>query len=163
MIGITIMEKTLESNCISINCKNKAQGGNSYKTALCLICRKYLIGKHGLHVACTVCNKDMFIKIKSGGPRKVCSEECAEKRRSVLAKIRYRNANPIQKICKVCNKKITRKVEHRKKRVFCSIACYKKSEYKRTLYKRMYKKQLKIIQLTINMIKTMNKRHDKNY
>lgn len=99
-----------------------------------------------------------------GGVRITCGEECAKERRSRMAQKRYQDSKPskYKKItighCKRCNKYIKKKkiIEtkrgERNQRKFCSKACYNKNEYWRVRYTRSFKKQSKIMNMSMKWI-----------
>tara|TARA_B100001059_G_C17827731_1_gene582507 strand:+ start:279 stop:836 length:558 start_codon:yes stop_codon:yes gene_type:complete len=135
----------LKERCSSYKCKNKTIGGNSYKDALCKSC--YANKSKILYLTCKVCKKSMLIERMEGGPRKVCSDDCAKIRRSIRSKKFYLDNKPPKKICKYwkCEREIRRQGKKVAARKFCTELCYKRNKYWQQKYKRACDKQLSLI------------------
>lgn len=140
--SLQCLERTypMSENCVARNCKNQAVGGDSYKTALCVKCKRGLTNNEQLYLTCQVCNASIFIQNKSSGVRIVCSEKCRKKRSSLMSKERYRKEHPIKNTkCVLCKKNFTKEQLDRSERTFCSEKCYHVDRYRKLKIKKIRK------------------------
>ena len=136
----------MSKNCVARNCKNQAVGGDSYKTALCVKCKKETASNAPLYLTCKVCGESIFIQNKSSGIRIVCSQKCKVKRAATLNKEQYRKEHPIKnKQCKLCKKNFTKEQLDKSERTFCSKKCYYADRYINVKLEKYYKAKTKII------------------
>lgn len=140
----------MSKNCVARNCKNQAMGGDSYKTALCVKCKKDTASNTPLYLTCQVCGESIFIQNKSSGVRITCSQKCKLKRAAIKNKEQYRKAHPIKnKQCKLCKKDFTKEQLDRSKRTFCSKKCYYADRYINIKLEKYYKAKTKLIKLQL--------------
>ncbi len=136
----------MSKNCVARNCKNQAVGGDSYKTALCVKCKKGIANNGQLYLTCQVCGESIFIQNKSSGVRIVCSQKCKVKRAARLNKERYRKEHPIKNTsCNLCKKKFTKEQMNTSERKFCSAKCYHSKRYQITKLTKYYKVKTELI------------------
>ena len=136
----------MSKNCVARNCNNQAVGGDSYKTALCVKCKRGLTNNEQLYLTCQVCNASIFIQNKSSGVRITCSEKCRVKRSATLNKERYRRNHPIKNTqCGLCKKKFTKEQLDRSEREFCSAKCYHSQRYQSAKLAKHYKIKTELI------------------
>jgi hypothetical protein len=136
----------MSKNCVARNCKNQAVGGDSYKTALCVKCKKETASNAPLYLTCKVCGESIFIQNKSSGIRIVCSQKCKVKRSAMLNKERYRREHPIKNTqCVLCKKKFTKEQLDTSEREFCSAKCYHSKRYQITKLAKHYKIKTELI------------------
>ena len=130
----------MSEQCIARNCRNQTVGGRSYKTALCVKCKKDVSNRLPLYLTCVVCHASIFVQDKANGIRMVCSKKCSKKRSSLMAKERYRKDNPNKnKQCNHCKKNFTKEQLDKSERMFCSEKCYHLDRYRKLKIKKARK------------------------